>query len=226
MKSKIFSTNNGKLNHCASQYNLRLVAFDLPAGHTCPAANICHSRANREGMVNGSAIQDFGSLRCYAASAEAQYKNTRDLRWRNFEASQSGDFVNMICDEIQRLGLTSIRIHSSGDFYSREYVNKWIQIARLNPQVTFWGYTKMLPFYNVLNAESNMFFVYSIGGLFDNRLTGKEITCTIVTDEIYPTFEAVITCEKENRSNDYEYIVIKRESFGIRLHGTQAKKNK
>jgi len=219
MRSRIFSTHNAKLVHCAKQYNLRLAAFDLPAGHTCPAAHICKSIANKE----TGRIKDYGSLRCYAVSAENIHPNVRVLRHRNLELTKQDSFVDDICHEIKRLKLTSIRIHSSGDFYNRIYLEKWIRIARLNPSVTFWGYTKMLPFYTLLNEESNVFFVYSIGGLFDNRLTGSESTCTIVTDGMIESFPHPITCERDNPSNDYEYI-INGESFGIRLHGTQPAK--
>ena len=52
-----------------------------------------------------------------------------------------------------------IRIHESGDFYSREYLEKWLEIARhfeTNPRVVFACYTKSLPFFVGVNRPSNM----------------------------------------------------------------------
>jgi len=49
----------------------RIYSMDLPAGHSCPFADACQARADRE----TGAITDGPSCRyrCYAASAEVQY---------------------------------------------------------------------------------------------------------------------------------------------------------
>lgn len=36
----------------------------------------------------------------------------------------------------------AVRIHSSGDFYSKEYINFWMDIIQDNPSVYFWTYTR------------------------------------------------------------------------------------
>lgn len=38
--------------------------------------------------------------------------------------------------------IKALRIHVTGDFFSREYLNMWIDIVRDFPGVTFWTYTK------------------------------------------------------------------------------------
>lgn len=35
-----------------------------------------------------------------------------------------------------------IRVHDSGDYYSREYINKWLEVANTLPDVKFYSYTK------------------------------------------------------------------------------------
>ena len=61
-----------------------IVTFSLPAGWTCPGASACLARADRAtGKLTDGATQAF---RCFAASAEAMYKNVRDVRWQNFAA--------------------------------------------------------------------------------------------------------------------------------------------
>lgn len=37
---------------------------------------------------------------------------------------------------------TAVRLHSSGDFFSNEYIDFWIKLIKLNPKVRFWGYTR------------------------------------------------------------------------------------
>jgi hypothetical protein len=39
-------------------------------------------------------------------------------------------------------GSTAIRVHSSGDFYSNDYVDLWIGIANSSPRASFWAYTR------------------------------------------------------------------------------------
>lgn len=226
MNKTLFSYGNGKLKHCANSYGIVLVSFDLPAGFTCPAANLCHSRAvvDESGKAK---VHDFGSFRCYAASSEAMYKDTRAARWRNLESTKADDFVTRINAEIAKKGITSIRIHSSGDFYSYAYLQKWIAIANANPNVVFWGYTKMASFIPVINKVSNMRFVYSVGGKLDKYAMALDIPKAYVLSNIEQAKDlgVEIACPKEHHSNDYEYIMA-RKSFGLVIHGTQPKGNK
>ena len=39
-------------------------------------------------------------------------------------------------------GVTAVRVHESGDFYSQEYANKWETIAKSFPNLRFFAYTK------------------------------------------------------------------------------------
>jgi hypothetical protein len=43
---------------------------------------------------------------------------------------------------IRRSGVKLVRVHESGDFYDREYAEKWSAIARALPDVIFFAYTK------------------------------------------------------------------------------------
>ena len=42
----------------------------------------------------------------------------------------------------QAQGRVAVRIHSSGDFFSNEYINFWIDIISEYPEVKFWAYTR------------------------------------------------------------------------------------
>tara|TARA_R110002094_G_scaffold221223_2_gene195143 strand:+ start:18 stop:758 length:741 start_codon:yes stop_codon:yes gene_type:complete len=97
-------------------------SFDLPAKITCP------------GMTSAC-----GS-KCYAASMMRVYKGVAAKYARNLELANSDDFVmRMVRDIPPRC---EFRIHVSGDFYSTEYVDKWIEIAKRRTDVILYTYTR------------------------------------------------------------------------------------
>jgi hypothetical protein len=61
---------------------------------------------------------------------------------RMFHASQAEAFAAVMVTEIRRRWVGCVRIHVSGDFYSADYVRKWLAIARACPQTRFFGYTR------------------------------------------------------------------------------------
>lgn len=216
----MFSKNNTKLKHCSKMYDIKIVSFDINAGITCPAASLCHSQVE---VVNGKRkIVDYGQFRCYAASSEATYTSVFNMRLRNLELSKSDNFVDAVSNKLVKDKIESLRIHSSGDFYSPEYMRLWIQIARKNPSVHFWGYTKMGTYIKFLNAQPNMSFVYSMGGLFDTYAKKNNLaSCYVITEPEQAVELGVdIACTPAHKSNDYEYIK-RGESFALLIHGTQ-----
>jgi hypothetical protein len=63
-----------------------------------------------------------------------------------------------------------IRIHDSGDFYSMEYIRKWLEIIHRNADVQFYAYTKQVPIFRRLELPINFTVIYSEGGLADDRI--------------------------------------------------------
>lgn len=59
------------------------VLFSLPAGHTCPGACICLSKADRDtGSITDGTHAEF---RCFAASSESTYSSVRRAVWHNLD---------------------------------------------------------------------------------------------------------------------------------------------
>jgi Gene product 88 len=94
---------------------------------------------------------------CYALKAERMYPSVKTRRTMNTEFAESEIFVNAMIEQLEfemarkmNQGKTLyIRIHESGDFYSQEYMNKWVEIAnhfKGNRRIVFMAYTKSLPF--------------------------------------------------------------------------------
>ena len=97
----------------------------MPAVSTCPGrTKLC------EGI-------------CYATSGFFRFRNVRTSLQKSLEASRDDGFATLVRDEIgRRRSIKAVRIHPSGDFYSVEYIAKWIDIVKSSPNTRFWAYTR------------------------------------------------------------------------------------
>jgi hypothetical protein len=179
-----FSTGNAKLGK-------RLI-FSLPAGYSCPHAGICKTMADRvTGQIrdlpqeNGPSWQDY---RCFAAMAETR-PNVRDSRWHNWDlirkilysVTDQQDQINVLAklinDSIQasqpvKEPCKLVRIHESGDFFTELYFRAWLQVAKDNPNLKLYAYTKSLGMWyeSRHNIPENMYLTASVGGTLDYLL--------------------------------------------------------
>lgn len=92
---------------------------------------------------------------CYALKSQRQYKNAYAYRMRNYEASKLDTFVSDI--DLKKCSI--IRVHESGEFYSQEYIDKWVEIAKNYPTTIFYAYTKRLNDFDFLKLEALPNFV-------------------------------------------------------------------
>lgn len=102
---------------------LRCNSWSLPAGRTCKKGLECRKI-------------------CYAKKAEWLYKAVLPSRNRNLKASKKITFVEEVTNILRNRKVQITRVHESGDFYSKEYLEKWYQIARNLPKMQFYAYTK------------------------------------------------------------------------------------
>jgi hypothetical protein len=113
--------------------------FSLPAVSTCPGAFAQGCGLMRSGVEMGH---------CYALKAQRMYPSVKVSRGRNLDATKWDGFIGLaaaaIGEAIARRGITKVRIHESGDFYSQAYFEAWSLIARMFPGVTFYAYTKSI----------------------------------------------------------------------------------
>ena len=86
------------------------------------------------------------------------------------------EFIEIMDAEIKgkRLKDGYIRIHDAGDFFSREYMLAWFEIANRNPEVNFYTYTKEVLMFKDAKAEgilpNNLTTIYSFGGRQDKHI--------------------------------------------------------
>lgn len=216
------SFGNSKIKKLAVYLGLaknQVASFDLPAGYTCPAARACRSYANRKtGKITDGKGAEF---RCYAASSEAVFKSARDNRWHNFEALRvaGADMVSLILRSIPDT-VKVLRIHSSGDFFTRAYFDAWVAVARALPDVKFFGYTKILPYVKA-DKPDNFTLVYSFGGTMDALVTDEPVAYVVNTVDDGIARGLPVSCQ-DNPVDDYDYVTAGK-SFALALHGTQPK---
>lgn len=141
-----------------SNRNVKFFTFNLPRKLACPGRT------------------DICARGCYQAISEEMLKEkgrdsqvlySRKLNW--FLAEQD-DFVESILKEIMRRKPKAdqriiFRIHASGDFYSEEYLKKWMKIALItklkNKNYDFVAYTKSYSeLNNVLSNQAGLWKLY------------------------------------------------------------------
>jgi hypothetical protein len=219
-----FSENNGKLTEAARElksigmikYIKNVVVFDLPAGHTCPAAKECMVKADK---ITGELIKGkHNRYDCYAAKAERQYDLCRNNRWNNYDNIKNCNSIDEIVELINSSipnGTEIIRIHSSGDFFSKNYFLAWVEIAKINPNIKIIGYTKMLQYVNY-DKPDNFSLIYSMGGKYDKKVNNSPFCEVVQTiDEAY-TKGLQVSC-LDNNHDDLLHIMT-GQSFALLVH--------
>ena len=101
---------------------------------------------------------------CYAMAGNFRYQNVKDsLAVRTVIAREYMEwFERAINAQILADNIKLVRIHASGDFFSMEYAETWKRIARNNPAVRFWTYTKRTECEGVFDGLENANIVKSI----------------------------------------------------------------
>lgn len=176
------TAKNAKLNH---------PYFALPAGYTCPGADACKTLTPRNrSKIDDKLVQDFGDIRCYGSSEEARYPNTQKTRWSNKDLlgkfDKSGK-IDLLLNSLKHFEkkhnkLTLFRVHESGDFYSQEYFDAWMEVANQRSDVLFYAYTKSLSFWvaRLSSIPKNFKFVASVGGLEDHLIDEYNLRYAVV----------------------------------------------
>lgn len=114
-----------------------VLCFDLLAVRTCPNCKDCRKS-------------------CYAAKMERFRPVVHDKHvFNTMLAVRDMDFLfALIIEQLHQTKKKIVRIHSSGDFFSQEYLELWCQIASLFPKISFYGYTKTRGIFNFWWADS------------------------------------------------------------------------
>lgn len=221
-----FSNGNSKLSK-----NTQIIS--LPAGHACPAAKYCKSCADRKtGKVTDGPHCKY---RCFGATSEARSPNLRKNSWHNFELLKAAGTREAMATLIDRSipdygGL--FRIHSTGgDFFNKEYLQAWCDVAASHPGRVDWmdgkpyvvgsifyAYTKTLNIIPDVTIPDNLRLTASAGGKYDHLIPtcGLKSVTVVFSEEEAARLDLAI-------DHDDTHAWAGTADFALIIHGTQPK---
>ena len=146
-------TQNQKIKDTSNYLGVKVFNFSIPAYKsatgkvTCPFADSCIKF-------------------CYAQKGNyKRFPSVAKGMEKKYLLSKQSNFVDLMNKEIIKKKPDFIRVHDSGDYYSKEYLNKWLIIAEQNPKVKFYSYTNSIKFIKDLESIPNNFdFIFSDSG--------------------------------------------------------------
>jgi hypothetical protein len=154
-------TQNTKLKKTSKALGLRVFNFGIPAYKsasgklTCPMADECVKF-------------------CYAKKGAYIWSNVQPAFEKRYQLSKTNDFVGAMNSEILKKKPDYIRVHDSGDYYSRAYLHKWIEVAIHNPSVRFYSYTNMVSMMLNVSLPANYDIIFSDSGKQKNLINERK----------------------------------------------------
>lgn len=105
-------------------------------------------------------------------------------------------------------GGAAVRVHDSGDFYSDEYLDAWVEIAKEIPDVLFYAYTKEVPRVKARarteDFPPNFRIILSLGGIHDHLIDGEEDRHA----EVFPDLVSLADAGYEDQTESDLYSVL------------------
>lgn len=144
-------TQNSKLKKTSKKLGVKVLNFGIPAYKsasgklTCPMADACVKF-------------------CYAKKGAYIWSNVKPAFEKRYKLSKTDQFVDAMNAEIKKKKPDYVRVHDSGDYYSRAYLQKWLAIAIHNPSVRFYSYTNMVDLILKSNLPENYDIIFSDSG--------------------------------------------------------------
>ena len=144
-------TQNSKLKRTSKALGVRVFNFGIPAYKsasgklTCPFADECVKF-------------------CYAKKGAYIWSNVQPVFEKRYQLSKTNKFIPTMIDEIVNKRPDYVRVHDSGDYYSKEYLQKWLRIARTFPEVNFYSYTNCIKMFKDIELPNNYDIIFSDSG--------------------------------------------------------------
>lgn len=124
--NKIGLSSGNKKTGQSGKFFQTIYVWNLPPVITCPGA----SEWCKTHCYNFDEREDVYPLKEWCENLW-MFNNKKDELKKNISNQLS-------CSDEK----TAVRLHSSGDFFSMDYISFWIEIATQFPNVFFWAYTR------------------------------------------------------------------------------------
>lgn len=201
-----WSTGNAKLR------KLGTVGFNLPALRsadgfvTCPQAGAC------AGPCYANPKQGRWAMPAVQAACE---HNLATIRATLAEGGPIALARLIVADLSRFRKLRSVRVHSSGDFFSRDYLDAWYLAARALPGIRFYAYTKAFRYVDAYRGRPRNFgIVQSAGGRDDSSIDAR-----LPHSVIFPTNAARIAAGYVDGTVDDGAAMRGDHRIGLVYHG-------
>jgi len=182
-KVKLHLAEHGSLNGFVPRPKAyRVVSFNIPAGGyemedkaytTCPGAGACLAL-------------------CYARQGTFLFKGSKRVRIDNhqlllttYATSGLDGVVDILDHAVKSMSkrVAVVRLHDSGDFFKKWYVEAWMEVIKRNTDILFYAYTKSFPMFKGMDIPDNFRVTYSFGGRFDSQVDGPNARIFATLDE-------------------------------------------
>jgi len=182
-KVKLHLAEHGSLNGFVPRPKAyRVVSFNIPAGGyemedkaytTCPGAGACLAL-------------------CYARQGTFLFKGSKRVRIDNhqlllttYATSGLDGVVDILDHAVKSMSkrVAVVRLHDSGDFFKKWYVEAWMEVIKRNTDILFYAYTKSFPMFKGMAIPDNFRVTYSFGGKFDSQVDGPNARIFATLDE-------------------------------------------
>jgi hypothetical protein len=187
-------------------FNFGISAFQTSDGfRTCPNAGAC-------------------AKGCYARQGRFHMPNVKNAYESRTAITRMESFVDLVQLEIDSKNPERIRIHDSGDFYSFDYLHRWMMIAEKNPDVRFYAYTKMISLTKKYDAKweipPNVTLIYSFGGKEDDLIDVAKDRHS----RVFASRDELLAAGYADASVDDSVALGKKKKIGLIYHGANARR--
>ena len=230
-----YSPANAKLRKLAKAPSVKpwlaggrkVYSLDLLSGWSCPFASQClskvHVGADGKRYLTDGKVTLF---RCFSASQEAVYTESYNMRLRNFETLRQAKTTSAMLDCLTealpaRAGV--VRLHVAGDVFSPHYFEALTELARLNPDVLFYAYTKSIRYWIADRARvrrlNNFVLTASYGGRDDDLIKRHRLRYAKVVLSTYQARQERLPIDHDD--SHAADPVRSGQSFALLIHGQQ-----
>lgn len=225
-----FSPANAKLKALNNVPNLavylankrKVYSLDLLSGWSCPFAKECMSKVVDKGGKRTIKDGKDTEFRCFSASQEAIFPTVYNARKHNYDllkSCKSSEAMAQLLQDSMPANAGIVRIHVAGDFFNEAYFLAWVQLAKTNPLVLFYAYTKSLKFWvdNSADIPCNLILTASYGGRDDDMIRLHKLRYVRVVNSESEAKKLPIDHD-DSRAVDPS---LRGESFALLIHGIQ-----
>ena len=200
--------------------NPKVYSISLLSGFSCSFASDCQTYAIENKITKKRTVLDGknAKFRCFSAIQESQYTSVYNQRKHNLDSilairKDVEKMTSLIMDSLP-MDADYIRVHVGGDFVTSEYMLSFYNVARMNPKIKFYAYTKAIGWMqdNEDMRPKNFRMIASFGSKQDHLITKETISANVV---FHPS-ETKLPIDH----NEY-YAINDKGSFSLLLHGTQ-----